>query len=163
MSEGASLGITPIGIEAWLMLRLEKGFIHVGADTDGTTNAIDVGFGAVVDRRSTDFAGRRSLQRPNDRRTNRRQLVGIEPLNPGDRLVAGAHVVTEPSYKRRSEGVVTSAGRSPTLGRYIGLALLESGFSRTGECVMVFDGGRSVPARIVSPKFYDPAGKRMHG
>jgi sarcosine oxidase subunit alpha len=163
MSEGASLGITPIGIEAWLMLRLEKGFIHVGADTDGTTNAIDVGFGAVVDRRSTDFAGRRSLQRPNDRRTNRRQLVGIEPLKAGDRLVAGAHVVTGAAHKRRSEGVVTSAGRSPTLGRYIGLALLESGFSRTDECVMVLDAGRSVPARIVSPKFYDPTGKRMHG
>jgi sarcosine oxidase subunit alpha len=58
---------------------------------------------------------------------------------------------------------VTSACASPTLGRSIGLALLERGFQRKGETVTVFDAGREFEARVVAPAFYDPSGERMHG
>ena len=60
---GAPFGLTPIGIDAWMLLRTEKGYLHVGADTDGSTLAGDVGFGHVL-RRSHDFVGRRSLTLP---------------------------------------------------------------------------------------------------
>jgi sarcosine oxidase subunit alpha len=160
---GSGLGITPFGIEALLVMRMEKGFIHVGVDSDGTTNPFDLGFGAIVERKQGDFAGRRSLQRAHDRRSDRRQLVGLEPVIASDRLIAGAHLVSNASGKRRSEGFVTSACLSPTLGRSIGLGLLERGFARKGEVVTVFDAGREFGARVVEPAFYDPSGERMHG
>src|SRR3546814_9423918 len=50
MQAGAPHGITPFGVEALMALRIEKGFLHVGSDTDGTTMQQDVGFG---DRKST--------------------------------------------------------------------------------------------------------------
>jgi sarcosine oxidase subunit alpha len=162
MSRGADLGIEPVGVEAWLLLRLEKGFLHVGGDTDGTTNPYDVGFGAPIDRKDGDFVGRRSLARANDRRPDRRQLVGLEPLDPAQELVAGAHVVSGAGGAPRSEGFVTSAGRSPTLGRYIGLGLVAGGRGRQGETVQVFDRGRRGAVRIVAPAFYDPTGARLH-
>jgi sarcosine oxidase subunit alpha len=160
---GAPDGMEPVGLEAWLVLRLEKGYLHVGSDTDGTTNPRDVGFGRVLDRRRGDFIGRRSLLRANDRRDDRRQLVGLEPVRKGDTLTAGAHLVSGAGESRRSEGFVTSACVSPTLNRSIGLGLLEAGASRIGQTVTVFDQGRTFPARVVGPTFYDPGAERMNG
>jgi len=53
-----------------------KGFIHIGTDTDGTTAPDDVGYGAMVRGKSTDFLGRRSLSLPQFNRGDRLQLVG---------------------------------------------------------------------------------------
>lgn len=163
MTVGADLGIAPLGIEAWMVMRIEKGFLHVGSDTDGTTNPLDLGFGPVIDRKQGDFVGRRSLMRSADRSESRRQLVGFEPVNTVDHLAAGAHFVAGKDQGRRSEGFITSACFSPTLDRSIALGLLERGFARRGETVAVFDEGRTVSARVVDTTFHDPTGERMHG
>ncbi len=155
--------IEPVGIEAILVLRTEKGYLHVGSDTDGTSNALDVGFGGIVNRKQSDFVGKRSLLRAEDQRKDRRQFVGLEPLDEKENLQAGAHFVTSQDETRRSEGMVTSACFSPTLQRVIGLGLLERGFERKGETVTVFDQGRTFNVRITDPAFYDPSGERMNG
>ncbi len=160
---GRNFGLQPIGIEAWLVLRLEKGFPHLGSDTDGTTNAFDLGFRATVERKRTDFVGRRSLLRAVDRADSRRQFVGLEQTGDDGHLKPGAHFVTGRGSTQRSEGFVTSACFSPTLGKSIGLGLLERGFARKGEVVDVFDDGRRFRARVVNPGFYDPTGNRMNG
>ncbi len=153
--------IVPIGIEALLILRTEKGYLHVGADTDGMTNALDVGFAGIVSKKKTDFLGKRSLLRAEDQRKDRRQFVGVEPLNDNENLQSGAHFITPQDEGRRSQGIVTSACFSPTLKRSIGLGLLEGGFARKGETVTVFDDGRTFDVRIVDPAFYDPTGENM--
>src|SRR5437588_668432 len=48
LSAGAREGLQPLGLDALMTLRLEKGFLHVGSDTDGTTVPDDVGWGKVV-------------------------------------------------------------------------------------------------------------------
>ena len=60
-----------------------------------------------------------------------------------------------------TEGNVTSACYSPSLGKDIGLALIKRGRSRMGETVRIFDGGRIVEAEICSPAFYDPDNERL--
>jgi sarcosine oxidase subunit alpha len=154
--------IEPIGAEALMVLRTEKGYLHVGGDTDGTTNALDVGFAGIVAKKQADFVGKRSLLRPWDQRPDRRQFVGVEPINDNEDLQPGAHFVTSPGNNRRSQGMVTSACFSPTLKRPIGLGLLEGGFERKGETVTVFDDGRTFDARITDPVFYDPTGEKMN-
>jgi len=152
--------IAPVGIEALVVLRTEKGYLEVGGDTDGTTNALDVGFGRIVARKETDFVGKRSLLRANDLRKNRRQFVGVEPLNKNEDLQSGAHFVT--TKGGRSQGMVTSACFSPTLNHSIGLGLLEGGSERKGEVLTVFDGGRTFDVQITDPAHYDPGGEKMH-
>ena len=44
MQAGAAHRISAVGIDAWMVLRTEKGFLHIGADTDGSTSALDVGW-----------------------------------------------------------------------------------------------------------------------
>ncbi len=154
--------IVPVGIEALIKLRTEKGYLEVGGDTDGMTNALDVGFGGIVAKKQTDFVGKRSLLRAEDLRKDRRQFVGVEPLNKNEDLQSGAHFVISKDKGSRSQGVVTSACFSPTLNKAIGLGLLEGGFGRKGEVVTVFDQGRTFDVRITDPAFYDPSGEKMH-
>ena len=154
--------IALIGLEALLVLRTEKGYLHVGSDTDGMTNALDVGFAGIVSKKQSDFIGKRSLLRAGDQRKDRRQFVGLEPLNDNENLQPGAHFVTPHDAGRRSLGIVTSACFSPTLRRVIGLGLLERGFERKGETVAVFDDGRTFDVRITDPAFYDPGGEIMN-
>jgi sarcosine oxidase subunit alpha len=161
MNAGGSR-IEPIGAEALMVLRTEKGYLHVGGDTDGTTNPLDVGLAGIVNRKQTDFVGKRSLLRAGDLRKDRRQFVGVEPVNENEDLEPGAHFITPGDRGRRSQGMVTSACFSPTLNRSIGLGLLEGGFGRKGETVTVFDDGRTFDVRIVDPAFYDPAGEKMN-
>jgi glycine cleavage system aminomethyltransferase T len=60
-----------------------------------------------------------------------------------------------------TEGYVTSACFSSTVGQWIGLALIERGHSRQGEAVSVYCGGRIVRCRITQPPFYDPGNQRL--
>jgi sarcosine oxidase subunit alpha len=160
MSAGKELGVVPFGIESLLLLRLEKGFLHVGADTDGTTTPADVGWGETAMKKKTDFVGKRSLGRSDNLRGDRLQLVGLSADDP-QVLVAGAHLRLSGTTEG-SDGWVTSAAVSPALARPIALAMLRGGRRRLGETVIVHDLDRRCVASIVTTPFYDPEGKRLH-
>ena len=159
LSAGADLGVTPYGVETALLLRLEKGFLHVGVDTDGTTTPADIGWGEIAARKKSDFIGKRSLRRPDNLRADRLQLVGLT----GDDariLVPGAHLRLN-GTNEGTDGWVTSAAMSPALGRPIALALLRGGRARRREQLTVHDLDRRCPATVVDPRFYDPEDVRL--
>jgi sarcosine oxidase subunit alpha len=160
LKAGTDFGVTPYGVETVLLLRLEKGYLHVGVDTDGTTAPADVGWGAIAAKRKSDFIGKRSLARPDNQRADRLQLVGLTDAEAA-LLVPGAHLRL-PGTTEGSDGWVTSASHSPALGKTIALALLHGGRARVGEKLTVHDLDRSCAATIVSPTFLDPEGKRLH-
>jgi sarcosine oxidase, subunit alpha len=160
LKTGADFGVTPYGVETVLLLRLEKGYLHVGVDTDGTTSPADVGWGEAAARRKGDFIGKRSLARPDNQRADRLQLVGLTDADPR-LLVAGAHLRL-PGTQAGSDGWVTSAGHSPAIGKPIALALLRGGRTRLGEHVTLHDLDAKGEATVVSPAFLDPEGKRLH-
>jgi sarcosine oxidase subunit alpha len=147
-----------------MVMRVEKGFLHVGSDTDGTTYPQDVGFGAAIAKKTDDFVGRRSTMRPEGLREDRRQLVGLEITDGGGPLETGAHVLPGDAIEPRgTQGWVTSSINSPTLGRPLAMALVERGTQRLGEAVRVWDLDTWREAKIADPRFFDPAGKRIHG
>jgi len=160
MQAGADFGATPYGLEAVLLLRLEKGYLHIGADTDGTTTPADVGWGEVAAKKKADFIGKRSLARPDNQRADRLQLVGLS-ADDARLLVPGAHLRL-PGTAEGSDGWITSAGHSPALGRKVALAMLRGGRARLGETLFAHDLGRSGEVTVVSPAFLDPEGKRLH-
>jgi sarcosine oxidase subunit alpha len=77
LTAGAAEGLQPIGMDTLMLLRLEKGFLHVGSDTDGTTVPDDVGWGKVAANKARDYIGKRSLALPEHVRPDRLQLVGL--------------------------------------------------------------------------------------
>ena len=157
MHTGEPFGIDLVGLDAWLLLRTEKGFLHVGADTDGTTAPDDVGWGHVL-KREHDFIGRRSLTRPDNLRADRFQLVGLEPV-AGAELPIGAHLRGS-GVAVGSEGYITSSAFSPALGRWVALAMVRGGRARVGELMQVL-GDRPRQALVGAPGAYDTAGERL--
>ena len=162
LKRGSSLGVLPLGIEALQELRTEKGYLHVGTDTDGRTLPIDIGMGEALVKKSDDFVGRRSLERSDARRSDRLQFVGLEANDREKVLPIGGHLVADPKSRLGSHGYVTSSCMSEALGRSVALGLVQAGRSRLGESVQIYSNGRLYPARIVSPQWYNPKGERLH-
>jgi sarcosine oxidase, subunit alpha len=164
MVAGAPHGITPYGTETMHVLRAEKGYIIVGQDTDGSVTPIDLGMERFVSR-TKDFLGKRSMARPDTRRADRKQLVGLLADRPEQILPEGGQIVQAVGGRAPVPmlGHVTSSYASATLQRSVALALLTAGRSRLGQKVFVMLGDNSfAPAQITDPVFYDPQGARQH-
>ena len=160
---GRRYGITPYGTEAMHVLRAERGFILAGQETDGTVTPIDLGMEWIVSR-NKDFLGKRSLDRADTIREDRKQLVGLLTDNPEDVLPEGGQIVdTVTELPMRMIGHVTSSYFSANLGRSIALALVDGGRERHGESVIVPLERVVMSARVTEPRFFDPDGTRAHG
>jgi sarcosine oxidase, subunit alpha len=161
---GAEFDITPYGTEAMHVLRAEKGFVIVGQDTDGSVTPADLGMDWIVAKHK-DFVGKRSLSRLDCLRADRKQLVGLLPVDASTVLPEGTQLVAEPFTRLPvpMHGHVTSSYWSATLSRPLALALLKGGHGRHGETIYApLADGRQVPVRVTAPLFYDPTGVRMH-
>jgi sarcosine oxidase subunit alpha len=161
---GGTLGLDVgmYGVEALMLMRLEKGFIHVGADTDGTTLPHDIGMARGLDRKAANFVGRRSLLRAAAKDPHRMQLVGIVPTDGKSRIPVGAHIAPY-APPAPIDGFVTSSGHSPMLQHPIAMAMLQHGSSRLGEKLRIHHLGAEIEAQVVKTPFFDPSGERLHG
>ncbi|TDP61242.1 2Fe-2S iron-sulfur cluster-binding protein [Roseateles toxinivorans] len=159
---GKAFDAQPYGIEALMVMRTEKGFIHVGGDTDGTTLPSDVGLDRAVAKKVANFVGRRSLQQPAAKDADRMQLIGVLPLDRRTLPPAGAHVAPH-APPAPIDGFITSSCHSPALGHPVALAMLKRGTQRIGERITVYHMGKPIEAEVVKPFFFDPQGERLHG
>ena len=160
MEAGGPLGIEPVGSEASHVLRVEKGFLSLGHEVDGTVDAHDLGMSWIMSKKKRDFVGKRSVELRRRGNAIRRELVGLLPANPNDQIPEGAPL-TPGGERRPTEGLVTACVWSVVLDRWVALALLENGKSRHGETVHVRLKNATIAADVMEPVFHDPAGLRM--
>jgi sarcosine oxidase, subunit alpha len=162
MAAGRTSGLISVGLDAWLRLRIDKGYLHLGTDTDGTTTPDDVGLAGLYARKTEDFIGRRSLARPALVATGREQLVGLR-VDTGPALAVGACIVPDGAGRFPCDivGRVTSSGHSVALDRPVALARLRDGHRRIGETVGVLDARGLRRAEVCGSVFYDPEGARL--
>ena len=165
IAAGETLGITPYGTESMHVLRAEKGFVIVGQDTDGTVTPHDLGLSWVVRTDDSDFVGRRSLRRADTVRPDRKQLVGLLPLESQAFLPEGAQIVSEDTgvIPMAMIGHVTSSYRSATLGRTFSLAMIAGGRELIGSTVFAPLPEGTIEAHVTSPVIWDPEGTRRDG
>ena len=165
MEAGKPYNITPYGTETMHVLRAEKGFIIVGQDTDGSVTPFDLGMDWCVGKNKT-FIGDRSLTRSDTARSDRKQLVGLKPLDPMAVLPEGGQIVEEGQSLTPPVpmlGHVTSSYYSACLGYSFALALVKNGRERLGQTIQVpLIDGRVIKATICETVFIDPEGKRQH-
>jgi sarcosine oxidase subunit alpha len=155
----------PYGTEALGVMRIEKGH-PAGNELNGQTTAGDLGMARLL-APNKDFIGRVMAQRPGLIDENRPQLVGIRPLDPALRLRAGGHLLLPDAAATAAnvQGRTTSVAFSPSLGHWIGLALVDHGPERWGEELILHDDMRNarVPVVLCNPVFIDPEGVRLRG
>ncbi|QEL10620.1 sarcosine oxidase subunit alpha family protein [Kushneria phosphatilytica] len=164
---GEAFELTPYGTETMHVLRAEKGFIIVGQDTDATMTPEDLGMTwAIGYRKPFDWVGKRGMARVDLQRDDRKQLVGLKPLDGSEVVLPeGAQIVFDPEQQipMTMVGHVTSSYYSATLGHGFALAVVRGGHRRKGEHVYLPQpDGSTLEAEIVSSMFYDPRGERQH-
>ncbi|UWR05369.1 (2Fe-2S)-binding protein (plasmid) [Ruegeria conchae] len=160
MEAGAPFGILPVGSESSHVLRVEKGFLSLGHEVDGTVDAYDLGMGWAMSKKKTDYLGKRSIQLRREGEAIRRELVGILPEDHNRQVPEGAPL-TPGGRKEATEGLVTACVWSVVNDRWVGLALLKNGHSRHGETAHVRLKDEVIPVKITKPVFHDPDGKLL--
>jgi aminomethyltransferase len=157
MAAGAPHGLTPLGLDALDMLRIESGLIFAGYEFDDQVDPFEAGIGFTVNLDTPeDFVGKEALV---ERRAHpQRRLVGLElagneTAGHGDCVHVG----------RSQVGVITSGTRSPTLRKNIALCRMAVRYAEVGTEVEVgkLDGHQKrIPASVVPFPFYDPKKER---
>lgn len=145
---GAHLGLAPHGIDALFTLRLEKGHVLVGMDTEPDSTPRRLGMEWAASTSRADFVGREALLRT-DALPLDSLLVGLALEGPPP--VEGAVI----SVDGRVAGRITSSRWSPVLGRSVMLGWVPVIEGIPSE---VDVGGRT--ALVVDTPFYDPNGER---
>ncbi len=158
MAAGRDHDIKPFGLEAQRVLRLEKGHIIIGQDTDAMTFPHEVDMAWAIAKKKPFFVGGRSIEL-RLRQPMKRKLVGF--------------VIDDPALPRPDEsnvvlrgeeivGFVTSVVRSPALDKVIGLAYAHADDAELGNTIRIkVDSGQVVQATVASPHFYDPDNTRQ--
>ena len=157
MHAGERFGIRPFGVEAQRILRLEKGHIIVGQDTDGLTHPFEIGAQWALRMNKRFFVGQRSL-RILERKPLLRQLVGFRLEASSAKRPKECHLIID---NGRIAGRVTSIVHSPTLGVPIGLALVDPEVAKQGELRIRIEQGEELSAKVTPVPFYDPEGERQ--
>ena len=162
---GEPIGLTPIGSEASMVMRCEKGFVSAGFEGDGIVNPFDAGCGWAVDMDKGDFIGRRSLVRDRNAGGVRPNVVGLLPDDPSFIPPDGTPLVPTgaPADAPPVIGYVSQACHSPNIGRAIALAVLDDGRRQIDERIEIAAIDRRAPALVTRPCFVDPRGSRMKG
>ena len=166
---GNRFDLTPYGLEALDVLRVEKGHLAVGREIDGRTTPYDLGLGNMVSK-SKDFIGRALLNRPELKSHNRLQLVGLSTGESGSEIPAGG-VLAKSSLSQLSqqqvEGHVTASIHTSTPGskESFAMALLRNGHCRHGEELWAVSpvAGVSTKVLVMPPCLYDPNRDRLNG
>jgi sarcosine oxidase subunit alpha len=162
MDQGRDLGVAPFGVEAQRILRLEKGHLIVGQDTDGLTRGFSAALDWAIKLDKDDFIGKPELAWQHETENGASgdsRLVGLQPED-GSLVPAEASQIVD---GRRIVGRVTSSRMSPTLGRSICLAQVEAALATPGTLVTIrLPGGRLIGARVTEHLAHvDPEGSRM--
>ena len=159
---GEPYGLSPLGLDALDMVRIEAGLVFAGYEFSDETDPFEAGIGFTVPLKSKeeDFIGRDALvQRKENpqRRLVGLELAGNEPAAHGDCVHIGG-------AGRAQVGVITSGTRSPILKKNIALCRMDVTHSDAGTLVEVgkLDGHQKrIPATVVPFPFYDPKKERV--
>jgi sarcosine oxidase subunit alpha len=148
-------GAVTFGLEPQRVLRLEKGHVIVGQDTDSESNLLSAGMPWILKLDKGDFVGRYAVELVQEHGV-RERLVGFT-MPHGVVPEEGAQIVSG----GKPAGRVTSARASEQLGQTIGLAWVGPDLARDGADIAIRVGERDEHATVTLEPFYDAAGERL--
>jgi sarcosine oxidase subunit alpha len=162
MEAGKDFGIQPFGLEAQSTLRLEKGHVIIGQESEQRTNLLDLDMGYLWAR--NDSASKKvgaPALRFTENQPNRLKLVGFQIDDPPPKPDDGSVVYEGDEIK----GLVCTCRYSFTLNKIIGLALVQAPLKKDGTILQIYQndgrGSKHYTATVIPTPFYDAAGQRL--
>jgi len=146
---GKDSGLIPCGLGARDSLRLEACLPLYGHELQDDVSAVESGIGSFVKISDREFLGRSVLK---DHKENGapRSLVAFFVEDP--RIVReGTEIFSNANEKI---GFVTSGTRTPTLDKPLGLAVVDSKFSKLDTEFFAEVRGKRLPCRVTKRPFY---------
>lgn len=148
LEQGREAGLLPCGLGARDTLRFEAALPLYGQELSPSITPIEAGIGFVVKPEKGPFIGHERLREQKEQGASRK-LVGLEMLERG--IPRHGYVVMA---NGEQIGQVTSGTRSPTLGKDIALALIQSSYATTDTVLEIEIRGKRRRAKVVSIPFY---------
>lgn len=156
---GGRFGIKPYGLEAQNILRLEKGHVILGQESEQRTNLLDLGLGFLWARDKDIIPVGADALAQAEPDLNRLKLVGIQ-MEKSDHVPGDGCVIVDD----RVIGYIGTIRRSSFMGAVIGMALVEGSYAGEGTRLAVYEAecqGKLQYAAVIKVPFYDPKGDRM--
>jgi aminomethyltransferase len=147
MQAGSAFGIQPAGLGCRDTLRLEMGFCLYGNDIDDTTSPIEAGLGWIT-KFTKPFVNHEALAAQKAAGVSRK-LVGITMVDRG----IPRHDYPVVDAQGNTIGKVTSGTQSPTLKEAIGMAYVETAYTKPDTEVFVLIREKPVKARVCKVPF----------
>jgi len=159
MQAGQEYEIQPFGVEAQRLLRLEKGHLIVGQDTDALTNPFEANVGWAIGKQKPFFVGGRSLEIA-ARKPLTRKLVGLVFSNHSLSLLPEeCQLIIQDG---EIVGRITSMTKHSTLGKPLALAFVRPDLAAPGTRVSIrIAPGQLIQAEVSTTPFYDPENQRQ--
>lgn len=156
-SAGKEFNIRPFGVEAQRLLRLEKGHLIFGQDTDGMTTPYEVNLGWGVKLTKERFLGRHSLKEL--KVAVARKMIAFQCQAHARLEIEECNLII---HKNDIAGRITSVSYSPHCSTTIGLAMLDANSLPADDQIIIkTTSGKMVPAQIATLPFYDPKNLRQ--
>jgi len=144
---GKPFGIKPAGLGCRDTLRLEMGFCLYGNDIDDSTSPLEAGLGWIT-KFTKDFTNSDSLKRQKEKGVTKK-LVGFEMIDRG----IPRHDYSVSDADGNPIGRVTSGTQSPTLQKAIGMAYVNTAFSKEGTEFFINVRDKQLKAKVVKVPF----------
>ncbi len=140
--------VKPVGLGARDTLRMEMKYCLYGNDIDEGTNPLEANLGWITKLDNNDFIGKDALVEIKSNGVERK-LVGFEISGRG---------IARHGYEVLANGTVvgdvTSGTHSPSLGKSIGMAYVESHCAAIGQELTINSRGRQLEATVVKTPFW---------
>lgn len=149
MQAGSSHGLMPAGLGARDTLRLEMGYALYGNDISAETNPLEAGLGWVTKTAKGDFSGKTAIETTKAAGLSRK-LTGFTTLDK--RAIPRSHYTITTSDGKKI-GEVTSGGKSPSLGKGIGMGYIQTEYAEAGTSVCIEVRGTLYEAVTQRPPF----------
>lgn len=144
---GAEYGLQPAGLGARDTLRFEASLPLYGNELSTEISPLEAGLGFFVKLDSGDFIGSDVLRRQKAEGLTRK-IVGFEMQERG---------IPRNGYRVYCEdkaiGFVTTGYASPTVGKTIGLALVDSDYATLDREIQIGIRKKMAPAKIIKKRF----------
>lgn len=143
-TEGAKLGMTPVGLGARDTLRLEAKYCLYGNEINEEINPVEAGLSWVIKLDKGDFIGKRAIEGLK----RERYLVGFKMIDKG---IPRSHYDIYDENKKI--GYVTSGTFSPSLNQSIGLGYVTKDKKEIGSVINIKVRDKLLKAEVVKTPF----------
>ncbi len=155
MDAGQDLGLKAAGLGSRDTLRFEAALPLYGQELTEQITPLEAGLGYFV-KLDKDFIGKNALVQQK-KAGLKRKLVGFELLEKG----IARHEYQVVNQENEDIGWVTTGYKAPSVGKSIGLALVNIDYSKRGTIVFIRVRKKLVKAKVISKKFYSKNYKKI--